>query len=432
MNIRPFEIALIGVFALIAVIGLIVLSAYQGRPSGDELLYGDRVVIWGTLPQETMEGFLVEAADATKALEVVSYREVDESRFENEFVNAVAEGQSPDLLIIPHTMLVSLRTKLTPLSYETITERNFRDSYVDGAEIFMLKDGIYGIPFAVDPLMMYWNRDIFSSVGLPQPPRTWETLVAETVDLVTNSDAQGRLTQSAVSLGGVSNTQNMKAILSALLLQTGNTIVEERGSGYEVTLGVSGTSGLSSGFAALSFYTQFAMPGRSTYSWNTMRDLDQSEFVQGKLGLYFGLGSEWRSIEAKNPNINYDVARIPQGEGATTLRTYGDFYAFAIPRASGRAQGAYAVSLLLSTPEYAKVLADAFDFAPVHRSLFGTTGNPFKEVIYQSALISRGWLDPSPEQSAKVFGGMVEEVLSGDTRQQGIVLDAVYKLEEVF
>lgn len=433
MHMRPFEIGLIGVFSVVAIVGILFLALFQTRPSDDELLYGDRVTIWGTLSAAEMNQFLLGASQDISALQVVNYTYVDPRSFENTFVNAIAEGRSPDLIVIPHTMLALLRTKLTPISTETIPVRAFRDSYIDGAEIFLRGDGVYGIPFAVDPLVMYWNRDVFSSGGLTQPPRTWEALVSQTVPTLTRKNTSAEILQSAVAFGEYTNVLHAKRILSLLLLQTGSSIVNEESGRYRVTIADKPSGALAYGDAVFSFYTQFATPSRETYSWNRSKPLDRSAFIGGTLALYFGLGSEWRTIDRENPNLNYDVARVPQGSDATALRTYGDFYAFAIPRASGRAQGAFAVASLFSSPAYAEKLSDAYNFAPVHRALLATTPpDPIAEVLYQSAVVARGWLDPNPQRSDEVFRSAIENILSGGTRAQGVLTDTVQLLENLF
>ncbi len=433
MNIRPFEIALIGLFVVAAIAGLAFISLYQAKPSDDELLYGARIEIWGVVDQSKMNDYLEMVSRENKALSVVSYKEIDVRKFEDTFVNAVAEGKSPDLLIIPHTLLVQLRTKLVAISPQTISPRTFRDSYVDGADVFMRNDGVYAIPFAADPLVMYWNRDIFASAGVAQAPKTWESLIAQTVPALTVKSAGGQIQQSAIAFGEYDNVRNAKAIMSALLLQTGNSIVEEYEESYGVTLGNKSSDGLASGEASLSFYTQFSSPLKETYSWNRSMQMDRDEFVGGRLALYFGLGSEWQNIEAQNPNLNYDVTRIPQGAGATVLRTYADFYGFAIPKASQNTQGAFALSSLLSSPEYVKVLASTLSLTPVHRQVYGEESNsPFAQILEQSVLIARGWLDPNPFESGNIFHEMVREVTSGNIRYQNIVSDAVVGLENLF
>lgn len=431
-NIRPFEIALIGIFAVAGIIGLFYISNYDS--SGDDPLpFGAGISMWGTLDQNIVDDFLVEMSSVDKALEVVTYTQIDARRFDSELVNAIAEGRSPDLVIMPHELLVSYRTKLQPISFETMSERAFRDTYIDGADIFKLSDGIYGIPFAVDPLVMYWNRDIFSSSGLASPPKTWESLVSQTTKAVVRLDDERNITQSAVAFGEYVNVTHAKNILSMLFLQAGSTLVEEKEKTYSVTLNEGGDSALSPGDAVLTFYTQFSLQTKDLYSWNRAKNTDRTEFLNGTLGMYFGKGSETKALERENANLNFDIAPIPQGSGSTIQRDYGDFYAFAIPRASQNIQGAYAVASLFGNVVNAQKLADAFNFAPVHRTLFeGPEADPTKAVIYQSALISHGWLDPSPKESEDIFRKAVEEVSSGRARLKSVIMDTVQELESLF
>jgi ABC-type glycerol-3-phosphate transport system substrate-binding protein len=433
MNIRPFEIALIVIFAFAGILGLIFLSSYQSKPDLEAKLYGESVEIWGTLDENEINDFILELSNTNKAVQVVKYTEKDERTFENELLNAIADGESPDLVILPHTLLVTYRSKLQSISFETISERSFRDSYIDGAEIFMRSDGIFGIPFAVDPLVMYWNKDIFGGAGLAVPPKTWESLVSLTAQSLVERDSNFEIIQSAVSFGEYDNVKHAKDILSMLLLQAGSSIVDEREGAYSVTLHKGNENALPPGDAALSFYTQFAFPNSETYSWNRSMELDRTEFVQGNLALYFGAGSEHEAIERENANLNYDIAPVPQGSDATIKRDFGTFYAFAIPRASKNIQGAYGVATLFADESNSKALTDGLSFAPVRRALFtGTTGDAYKDILYQTALISRGWLDPSPEGSDDVFRTMIEEMHKGQARTKNIILDTVQELEDLF
>ncbi len=432
MHIRPFEIALIGIFAILGLVGLFYLANYEPEVTDEQLLYGSSVSIWGTFDEQVMKEVLAELSETNEALQVVTYTQIDPRTFDTDVVNAIAEGRSPDLLIMPHTLLVSYRSKLQPISFDTIPERTFRDSYIDGAEVFMLSDGVYGTPFAVDPLVMYWNRDIFSSSGLSTPPKTWESLMTQVPSLVRVSD-EFTLTQSAVALGEYANIRNAKDILSMLFLQAGTDIVEEEEGGYRVTVGENTSAGLNPADAVLNFYTQFAIPNRELYSWNRSKRLDRTEFLNGTLAMYFGKGSEKNAIERENSNLNFDIATVPQGSGLTVKRNYGDFYAFTIPRATDNIQGAYAVATLLGSPSVAQKLADGYSLAPVHRSLYtGAVQDPFKAVTYESALIARGWLDPLPRESNGIFQRMVEGVTGGSTRLKNVIMDAVQELESLF
>lgn len=297
----------------------------------------------------------------------------------------------------------------------------------------MRSDGIFGIPFAVDPLVMYWNKDIFGGVGLAVPPKTWEGLMSETSRSLVERDSNFEITQSAVAFGEYDNVKHAKDVLSMLLFQAGSSIIDEREGTYSVTLHKGDENVLPPGDAVLSFYTQFSTPSSETYSWNRSMELDRTEFVRGNLALYFGAGSERPAIERENANLNYDIASVPQGSDATIKRDFGTFYAFAIPRASKNIQGAYGVATLFTDEVNSKALTQSLGFAPVRRSLFtGMTGDAYDDVLYQSALIARGWLDPSPEESDDVFRTMIEEMHKGQARTESIILDTVQELEDLF
>jgi len=181
---------------------------------------------------------------------------------------------------------VTYRSKLLAIPFDTLNERTFRETYIDGAEIFIRSDGTYGLPLAVDPLLMYWNRDIFSSSGIALPPKTWETLVSQTTRSINRVDDWLNFSQSTIAFGEYGNVTHAKSILSMLLLQTGNNIVTESKDGqYKVVLDRGTGESLPSGNAVLSFYIQFAHPSSDAYSWNRSKGMDRAEFLEGKLAL---------------------------------------------------------------------------------------------------------------------------------------------------
>lgn len=430
---RPFEIGLIGFFGVVAIASLFFFSKYTPDIDPTAVAYGDKVVIWGTFPASSVDTIFTELAHDDEAFRVVTYKQIDKRSFGSTLVDAIAEGEGPDLVIIPNSLLVSYRSKFFPISYESLSQRTFNDAYVDGAGIFMRSDGVYGIPLGVDPLIMYWNRDIFSSSGIATPPKTWETLISQTTRAINKFDGSSNFTQNAIAFGQYGNVTNAKNILSMLFFQAGSEIVTESDTSYAITLDKKVDGGLSPGVAGLSFYTQFSLPGKEAYSWNRSKPNDRAEFIGGTLAMYFGMGSEQKSIERDNANLNYDVAVVPQGSGTTIHRTYGDFYAFAIPRSSKNIQGAYAVASFLSDSPQAKKITDAFNLTPARRSLLaeGQT-DPFKSILNQSALIAQGWLDPAPQETSDIFRRMIEDSQLREAQAETVMQDAMERLRTLF
>lgn len=433
MKLRPFEIVLIAIFAIAALVGLFALSKYKSESDAESKPYGEKVVIWGTFAQSKFDEIIKSLRERDKGFDAVTYHEVTARSFESDLLNAIAEGSSPDLVILPNTMLVSFRSKLTAIPSETLDERTFKSTYIDGASIFMRPTGTYALPLAVDPLVLYWNRDLLASVGFAEPPKTWEMLAQESTPMLTKTDARRTVTQSAIGMGEFVNIAHAKEILSLLFFQAGTNIVEERDGRYTITLSATAPGVSPPARSALSFYTQFATPESSVYTWNRLLPLDTNAFTSGRLALYIGQGSEIGRIEEGNPNLNFDISSVPQAQGATALRNYGTFYGLAIPRGSQNVAGAYLAAQTLASAVNAQIFAQTFGLAPVHRSLYtGATQGLYEGVLREAGLIARGWLDPAPEETQNVFKAMVEDVLTGRKELDQVVSDAAYALETLF
>lgn len=430
---RPFEIALIGFFGIAAIGALFFFSSHKPDVKPTDVAFGEKVVIWGTFNKLEMDTFFEELSNNNKSFRAVTYKQLDKRAFGETLVNAIAEGKGPDIVLIPNSLLVTYRSKLFPIPFEEFSKRTFDDTYIDGAEIFLRSDGVYGVPIGVDPLILYWNRDILSSSGISTPPKTWETLIGETTRAINKFDSSSNFTQNAIALGQYSNVTNAKNILAMLFFQVGSEIVTETDSSYKVNLDEVVDEGLSPGVAALSFYSQFSSPSKDAYSWNRAKSNDRAEFIGGKLAFYLGMGSEQAQLERDNANLNYDVAVVPQGSGATIHRTYGDFYALSILRSSKNINGAKAAAYFLSETPQAKKISEMYSLSPVRRSLLAENQtDPFKSIMNQSALIAEGWLDPDPQESSYVFRKMIEDAQLRDAQLQLVVRDAMERLRSLF
>ena len=69
----------------------------------------------------------------------------------------------------------------------------------------------------------------------------------------------------------------------------------------------------------------------------------------------------------------------------------------------------------------------------MRRELYtGPSDDVYQSVLNQAALVSRGWLDPSPKESNTVFKNMVENITSGRGDAYKSVSVGTYALEELF
>ena len=433
-SLRPFQIVMLTAFALAGIVSLVLLSSYSGgKSSTADSPYGDSVEIWGTLSKDAFNNTIGKLSEEDKYFSVVQYIEKDPRTFEEELVNAIAENRSPDAIVLEHGDLVTYRPKLKVIPYETYPLRTFKDTYVDGAEIFALEDGVYALPLVVDPLVMYWNRGLFATRGLAEAPTTWEA-VDTVIRELTIFDASRGILQSAIAFGEYSNVVNAKAILLTLLAQSGSRLVEEDGLNYEVALNDSATTGGRSPLTAtLQYYTDFSNPNSSRYSWDRSRTSDKGAFVAGELALYFGFGSETDELLDLNPNLNFDVTGMPQGTGATVKRTYGNFYGLAILEASDNQLGTYRALQKLTSPDAASFILEKIGLAPANRKLITSgSSNPWQQVSYNSALVAAGWLDPDQNKSDEIFAEMVAGVVSNRVKVTEAASEAAQRLRLAF
>lgn len=407
---KTFQIVVLAIFGVGALVGLIVFSTMKG--SGGAADTGP-VRIWGLLPQDTMTVVLAEMTTTDKSLANVTYEEKDKTTFGVDLAQAIAEGTGPDLVIITQEELLSERAKLTVIPFETIPERTFIDTYVPIAELFLTDTGTYGMPLAVDPLVMYYNRATLTSAGVSSAPTSWEGVngLAQTVSEVTPT---GAVTKSTIALGDYANIQNARAILSAIFFQAGIPISEVSQGRTAAALTGRGESGLSVSSAAVGFYTQFADPAKTVYSWNRAMQNSRTHFLAGDLLFYLGFASERAFIGNANPNLDFDMAKLPQPSTSEERSTYGLAYVAAIPRASANPSGALGVAFTLSSPSNGALIASLSGMAPSARGMLAPLAtDKYASVFYEEALRARGWLSPSASVVDGIFAGMIGNVTSG-------------------
>lgn len=411
-EMRPFQIILLSSFGLLAVIGLFLFANFQGF-SGKEKDVG-AVVIWGTLPQKAMTDTLTEVRAANRAYSKVSYVERDPNTFDSDLANAIASGSGPDLIIITQEQLITEQSRLTPIPFSSISERTFRDSFLPIFDLFLTDTGSYGLPLVVDPLVLYYNRTLLATVGAARPPATWEAVTGLAPALTRTTDAQ-TIQRSTIAFGTYENVANARAILSLLLFQAGNTISVRDGAAAASRLAVrQGDSGASASESAVNFYVEFANPSKTTYSWNRSLQSSRQAFITGDLALYPGFASEQKSLALANPNLDFDMAPIPQPGTASIRTTYGRAYAFAIPKAAHNASGAYSVATYLAGRSVGPVIARSLGMAPASRaSLTPSSKDLYEPVYYPEALVARGWLSPAPRTTDSIFASMIESISSG-------------------
>ncbi|HEX9609032.1 MAG TPA: extracellular solute-binding protein [Candidatus Paceibacterota bacterium] len=428
-NFNTFQMVLIGVFAVFAVVGLLVFATYRGGSDATQNV--GSVTIWGTIDERIMRDVIGRIRGAREGFGGVEYIEKDPRTYERDLVNALASGTGPDLFFLSEDGVLVHKDKVTVIRYDNYSERTFKDTFIEEGELYLTTDGILGLPFLVDPMVMYWNRNIFSGKGIASPPRYWDELF-DFVPRVTERDQASNIVKSAVALGEFRNIRHAKAIFSTLLMQAGNPIVAQAERGLVSELSSSLGFATRPAEAALRFYTEFSNPVKSVYSWNRALPGSRESFLAGDLAIYFGFASEYQFLRDANPNLNFDMAPMPQSRDSSIQTTFGDMEALAISRTSDNIVGAFSAAIIFTDREAIADVSEGVGLPPVRRDLLSVKPvDAIGSVLYGAALMSRGWLDPNPEESTAMFQRMVESAISGRATLQDAVSTAHQELSNL-
>jgi maltose-binding protein MalE len=427
MKISLFQGILIGVFGVGALIGLFVFATYTSKSGGNNGV--GTVVIWGTLPKDEINAALTTITQTETTLKSVSYVQENPATLPGDLASAIATGAAPDLVLDSQENLFALAKFITPIPSATLPASTFTNTFVQEGNIFASSGGYYGIPFLVDPLVLFSNRSILSSDGIAKPPSTWEALTGLVPNVAVLTPAQ-QITRGLIALGTYGNVHDARGILSALFLQTDVPISSYSSSGFlSGNLGESSSSGTPPGQAVIGFYTQFADPTKVSYTWNNSLQDSQQEFLDGDLALYLGYVSEAKYFTAANPNRNFTVSPLPQPATATTKSTYGLVYAFMIPRGAKNSAGAYQAAAILTNSAEQSAAAGATGLAPATLNQLATTpADPIAAIAYAEALYAKGWLSPAPADTDSVFSSMITSVTSGNSNLQSALSSAELSL----
>ncbi|MDB5204599.1 MAG: protein of unknown function with transrane region [Candidatus Taylorbacteria bacterium] len=416
MKTNATQIIILGIFILFLVTGVIVFAKFS--TSSNTNADATQVVIWGTVPEGAIANVLDVVSGQKMASINIAYKEIPANNFEQTLIESLADGYGPDAVLLPNTLLLKNQRKFTVISTDALSARTFQDTFVEGAEPLMTSKGTYGVPLLVDPLVMYWNRNILTSKNVARPPQTWEEVLSLT-NLLTERRDDRSILKSTVAMGDYSNVAYSKDILLALTMQAGGVFVGRDSNDRAVNLlnADSAIDSLSPFSASLTFFTQFSDPLKSVYSWNRSLPDSEKSFINGDLAFYFGHASDAGDIRAKNPNLNFDIAPLPQPKDSAVKVTSGTMYSFSILATSKNQQAAFNnISVLTSAP-IASLISSATGLPPARRDLLSASpGTSFGDVFWESALWTKTWLDPDPIQTSIAFAQGVDDIVTGKSK----------------
>ncbi len=440
-DLNIFQVATIALFAVIGILGVVLFATSKVRGGGSKY----ESTIWGVLPKTTIDEALVPYRD--KGIDPnFTYVEFEEAGFSQKLLQAVAEGKGPDAIIFPSYMYYEQLNKLVTIPSETITAKDYFDTYIDAGHQFSIQGGIKAFPLVTDPMIMYWNKDMFTSAGILIPPKSWSELANMTNKIAQKKD-NGVIDTAFVALGEYSNINHAKEVLYTLLTQAGVqmsyfdlgllkyvTGLNKSAGAAEAESGQTSIAEITR--SVLTYYTEFANPLKDSYTWNRSFTSARDAFLANKLALYFGPASEVEYIRTRNPNLNFGVAVVPQ-EVLTKKAVHTKTYALGFLVTSPNVPASYAeITKFFNTPDMIGALANAMRIAPARRDVLANAKSAKTDsdlaVIYESAVYGSTWTDPAYEASNNILKTLVESITSGNQTLSEAVSDAADRIDTLY
>ncbi|MCK5060078.1 MAG: extracellular solute-binding protein [Candidatus Pacebacteria bacterium] len=425
-----FQLITLIIFGVFIVTGVIIFSTNRGSGPGPN----GNIEVWGTISESVIaEAIRSHSLLGTKKEVIVTYVQKNALTIEKELIEALAEDRGPDIVMLPQDALWEHRNKIFPVPYKSFSERQFKDTFIEEGELYLFPEGVMGFPILVDPLVMYWNRTLFSNAGISRPPQYWDELFNLST-ILTKKDQSLNILESAIAFGEYRNVVNAKDIISALVIQAGSPITTRKADGIvSLVFGEKLGKPTIPAVAAINFFTEFSNPIKLFYSWNRSLSRSDNAFLGGDLAIYFGFASEFISLKNKNPNLNFDVALFPQARGEDTRSTFGKVYALSVLKTSDNITDSIRVAYAFAEATVASVLSGETTLPPARRDLLSQNkGDAYSSIFYQSALRSQAWLDPENTATGAIFQSMIESVTGGRTATTEAVLRAHAEMAELF
>ncbi|MDQ5950487.1 MAG: multiple sugar transport system substrate-binding protein [Patescibacteria group bacterium] len=414
------QIIVLGVFIFLGILGVVVFAGFgsAGKNSAQDVT----INLWGVLPKDSFAAVIESFNLNNPGYFKINYTEKSLSTIESDLNEAIIDKNPPDALLIPENILFRNQKKLSLISWSALPEREFLDTFVESGEVFKTSEGTYGIPFLIDPIVMYWNRDVFSSASKALPPKTWDDVIG-LIPVLSKISEDKKISRSMIPLGEFQNVSHAKEIIFALAHQAGSKMLvrDKEQLSNQLLSSIYNDAAFSQDNPfeiVLNFFTQFSDPTKPAYSWNRSLENSGIYFSKGNSATYLGFASELPGLRAKNPNLNFDVAEIPQSKNADLAggrkATFAHVYSLVIVGDSPYKQASYNEFMKLTSPEVSERFAQKFSVAPSRRDLLARGSNRASEAtVWNSALFAKSFLDPDPFVVSSYLKDMVESIITG-------------------
>lgn len=408
------KIIVISVVAVLLIAGGLFIFFYGRKPA---ISQEAKIEFWGVFDDSDVFRTLIEEYNEIFPKVEITYYKKDYQTYEKDLLETMAAGQGPDIFMLHHTWLPRYQGKIIPVSSsEVISLKQVQEEFVDvAANDFIKESKIYALPLTVDTIALYYNKNIFNSAGLPQPPQNWEEFLTD-VEKLTARDEGGNIVRAGAAVGGARNVNRSTDVVALLMLQSGARMSDENtGEVFFHRPVVLEGETFYPGERALQFYTDFANPLKSIYTWNNRMDYSIDIFSEGKAAMMLNYSYHIPTIKAKSPYLNFALAPMPQIKGSANSVNYANYWGLTVSRNSKDSQPAWQFIRWLSQKEQAKKYLELSKRPTARRDLVNWQKDDLDLAVFaQQSLSAYSWRQVDNLTIEQELADMIESVVLGE------------------
>ena len=410
-NNKLFYIAGGLVVGVIILVMILFLGRIGDVPEGGQPA---NLTFWGVFDSEETFRSSINAYQNQNPQVRINYRQFSFEDYEKSLVNAFADGTGPDIFMIHNTWLPKHKGKITPLPQQIAGEKtplftlkDFKDQFVDVTEQDLLVDSeIYALPLYVDTLALYYNKDIFNSLSIAVPPKTWNEF-NDMVEKVTVVGENNNISRSGAAVGTARNVNRSTDILSLLMIQSGVPMINDDQTSAEFTKIVDGQD---VGQVALEYYTDFTNPAKRVYTWNNAQHYSVDAFQEGTAATMFNYSHQIPLLRSKAPRLNFSVAPMPQ-LNAVQAANYGSYWAPTVSKFSKNSTVAWRFLVYLSSaPGVVPYLNSAGHPVARHDLVDQQQNEPEMGIFAKQALSAKSWYQIDNLAIENILADLIDDV----------------------
>ncbi len=365
----------------------------------------------------------------------IEYKKLTYEEYESTVVESLAAGKGPDIWSIHNSWIPKHLDKLAPAPLALITPTKYEETFAQvAADDFIYNEEIYGVPFSIDTLALYYNKDLFNGAAIANPPTNWEEF-KEDVKKLTKTDSAGNITQSGTALGTAKNVNRAVDILYLLMLQNGTKMTSDDHKTvlFNKTGRTKDGNNFNPGLDSLIFYTDFASPKKTVYTWNPSMANSIDAFTEEKTAMMFNYFYQNAIIQAKTPRLNYGVAPIPQLENdAAKAAGFANYWGEVVSGTSPNKEVAWDFLMYLSTKENLDHYATATKRPASRRDIIEKQlEDPQLKTFAKQALSAKTWYQKDAAVYENIFVEAIESVALGEKEAKDALKDAETQISTI-